>query len=182
MKIIITILFALLISFSASSQIKVYLKDGEIVEGKIGLFTAKKFKLKQTKKGKSQSFKVKETDSVVLYNKRKSEVFHSVQDMHGRPRFFKLHKRGKINVYKDEGIAVTGFGAFSTVNYPIKKANEERCMNLFKGGPYWSNFAKVASEYFEDCPELASKIKNREKGFTNKDVLKVVEYYNEKCN
>ncbi len=181
MKVILTILFTVLMSINVSSQIKVYLKNGDISEGRIGLIQLRKFKLKQTKKGKSQSFKAKEIDSIVSYSKQGLQVYHSVLNIFGKPRIFKLYKRGKINIYIIESTTVTGFGNFSSTYYSIKKPNEERCVDLYKGGPYWTNFAKIASNYFEDCPDLANKIKNREKGFTKDDLLNVVEYYNKKC-
>lgn len=170
------------------SQIKVYLKNGEVKEGNIGKFTTayvtavKSFKLKTDEKGKFRKYKAKETDSILLYQNGRIVVYHSLLGVYGKPDFYALYERGKVNIYEVNSMAVTGYGAFTSTFYPIKRRNEERIANLDKGGPYWSNFAKIASEYFLDCPELAEKIKNREKGFTNKDKLKIAQYYNKSCN
>lgn len=44
------------------------------------------------------------------------------------------------------------------------------------------SFKSQGSKYFSDCPILAEKIKNKDKGFTKKDIKKVVNYYNTQCN
>ena len=79
-------------------------------------------------------------------------------------------------------MTTTGYGAFSSTYYAFKRPKEERIANLDKGGPYWSNFAEVASEYFSDCPEILEKIKTREEGFTKVDQLQIVQVYNRTCN
>jgi len=170
------------------SQIKVYLKNGEVKEGNIGKFTTayvtavKSFKLKQGEKGKFQKFKAKNTDSIVCYQDGELITYHSLLGVYGKPNFYLLHERGKINIYKINSMTTTGYGAFSSTHYPIKRKHEERIANIHKGGPYWSNFAEVASEYFSDCPELVEKIKNREEGFTKDNQLEVAQFYNRSCN
>ncbi|PWI29939.1 hypothetical protein DI383_09305 [Flavobacteriaceae bacterium LYZ1037] len=44
------------------------------------------------------------------------------------------------------------------------------------------SFKTQGSEYFSDCSELKIKIKEGEKGFSKKDIKKVVDYYNTKCH
>ena len=173
---------------SAHSQIKVYLKNGEVHEGRIGKFATaygtavKSFKLKNHKKDKFKKFKAKITDSVVCYIDGKIVVYHSLRGIYGKRDFYELYERGKVNIYEVNTMTVTGYGAYTGTYYQFKRKHEERIANLDKGGPYWSNFAKVASEYFADCPELVAKIQNREENFTHKDQVNVVRYYNKQCN
>lgn len=182
MKTAITILLTLFISFHCNSQIKVYLKNGEVKEGKIGLFKNRVFKLKQSKKGDTEKFKAEDTDSVLFKtNKHKTEVYHSIEYDDGKFEFYKLHSRGKLNAYIIEGRTSTGYGNFSTISYPIHKPNTVGLIQ-FNGGLYNVNWAEKASEYFSDCPSLAEKIKNRDKNFRKNDILNIVKYYNEKCN
>lgn len=44
------------------------------------------------------------------------------------------------------------------------------------------SFKTQGSAYFSDCTDLASKVKEGEKGFSKEDIKKVVDYYNTECN
>lgn len=101
-------------------------------------------------------------------------------------------ERGPVTLY---GTMVKSYmGTFNTAaglaNYAkttdmslfCKRANEEGAsMMVFEvsgsiqiGNP----FPKMASNYFVDAPDIAEKIKNKEKGYTAKDLLGIVQEYN----
>ncbi len=71
-------------------------------------------------------------------------------------------------------------GSKSSNNYYVSKSNTEEVFNLGDGTPFTKNFKKAASNYFKDCPTLFHLIKNNE--YKIKDIVKIVEFYNENCN
>ncbi|MEM7085912.1 MAG: hypothetical protein AAF489_07005 [Bacteroidota bacterium] len=164
---------ALLVSFSAQSQIRVYLKNGEVKEGSIGLFKQKAFKLKQTKKGKAEKFKAKNTDSIVLINQNKREVYHSIDS-----GFYRLCERGAVDIYVSEGTTVSGYGSFSYTYYLLKRPADSEFMDFSNN---WKWFYKIVESYFPDCPKLIEKVKNEEEGFKRKNILEIGKYYNSNC-
>lgn len=181
MKTTITTLLILFISIQCNSQIQVHLKNGDIVEGNIGLFKKDIFKLKQTKKGKAEKFKAEDTDSILFINKRKTEVYHSIEHKRKKFLYHKLELTGKLILYVDKGMTTSGYGSYETVNYTIIDAESNEIVS-FNGGLYNSNWTKNAVEYFSVCPTLSKKIESRDENFKRKDLLNIVKYFNEKCN
>lgn len=61
------------------------------------------------------------------------------------------------------------------------KANEDQLFWLStpEGGVFSRNFKKAATEYFQDCPALVTKIESEE--FTRKTAAKMVQFYNNQC-
>ncbi|MEM7185299.1 MAG: hypothetical protein AAF466_01465, partial [Bacteroidota bacterium] len=134
----ILLLFAILLAGCqvGQAQIQVYLKNGEMHEGNIGKFATayvtavKSFKLKKGEKGKYKKFKAKDTDSVICYVDGQKVIYHSIRGMYGKPNFYLLYERGKVNIYEGSVTSVTGYGAFTSTFFYFKRKHEERIANL----------------------------------------------------
>ncbi|PWK19577.1 hypothetical protein [Xanthomarina spongicola] len=119
---------------------------------------------------------------------------------------FDLVKKGKVNLYKlskygnysviwvpsnNSSFATTPIpvGTRKTITiYGVKRDNETFVTILGNKDTSVSfvtiadSFKTQGSDYFSDCTELATKIKDGEKGFRKEDIKKVVDYYNTDCS
>lgn len=159
----------------ASAQIMVYQSNGEVAVGAIGKDKGKTFKLRKDKDSKAIKFKCKNLDSVVVVCNGPDRVFHA---MGKKGYLYELIERGKINIYKSESTTVTGYGAFTSTFYYLKRPEEKGFADLYN---QWKFFSKMAEEYFTDCPSLVEKIKQEEEGFGRNDLLNIGRYYNTHC-
>ena len=70
-----------------------------------------------------------------------------------------------------------------TATYYLKRRNEDFVTYLTSFGTDNTNkentFKEVVSEYFTDCQAIIEKVEKEK--FKKKDYLKIVEYYNKKC-
>ncbi|GAA3570410.1 hypothetical protein [Snuella lapsa] len=69
---------------------------------------------------------------------------------------------------------------FPRYSYYVGKGKSDEVDHLYtKGLPFAKNFKNAMKDYFQDCPELIEKVKNKE--FNNNELWKVLEFYNRKC-
>ncbi len=66
------------------------------------------------------------------------------------------------------------------LDYFVGKKNEEKLQLINSESFLYKNFRKTLSSYFHDCHVLVEKIQNKE--FKKRDILEIVEFYNENCN
>jgi len=119
-------------------------------------------------------------------------------------RVYDIVKQGKVNLYKYStyagysGLWVPSGGGGSQVYIPtggggpvtiygIKRPDESFVTILGNKDTSIAfvkvsdSFKKQGSAYFEDCSALSQKIEKKEKGFTKKDLKRIVDYYNTQC-
>jgi len=65
---------------------------------------------------------------------------------------------------------------FPAKKYYLKRKEDKYVTRLNR------NFKQKAIEFFKVCKDLVQKIKKEEKGFHKKDIVNIVEYFNEHCN
>lgn len=98
---------------------------------------------------------------------------------------------GRVSMYLSTAIGYSptpspGMGGFRGVsnsytieNYYLKRTTETEAEHLGSNQWFTKNFKDAASAYFSDCPELVEKIKNKE--YKKRDLVEIVEYYNNEC-
>jgi len=77
------------------------------------------------------------------------------------------------------------FNKYQEINFPrysyyVGKGKSDEVDHLYtKGLPFAKNFKNSMKDYFQDCPELIKKVKNKE--FNNNELWEVLEFYNKNC-
>ena len=61
----------------------------------------------------------------------------------------------------------------------LKKTEDKKMLSI--GDPKFVFFAKGMSKYLADDPELAKKVKSKEKGYKRMHLYKIIDEYNENC-
>lgn len=170
-------------SFSFSqNEITVHLKNNQTISGS-GKLKRTFVKLKTSNDSKSKKIDLKEIDKIDCKENNKITTFYFFKSNKGNyiRTYLQLIIIGKVNLYAATFMNVTGFGAYETTKYYLKRDNETIVTEL-GGGTVWENFKKESEEYFKDCPILVKKILESKKGFAKKDVKDIVNYYNSKCD
>ncbi len=178
------------------TEAKVYLKGGEVLEGRARLpmleqkyselaFTqsSKEYlRFLQGKQRKSTKFEGKDVDSVVFSLKRsqvkKSATYVPILKNKKRERYglAELLIDGKVKFVK-RTVSNTGFGNTFKESLLLREGEEAVIFNY--AGLGLNPFKKRASEYFNDCPDLVSKI--NDKKYRRKDLEALVRFYNSNC-
>ena len=65
-------------------------------------------------------------------------------------------------------------------NLYVRRGVSGEITHLGSNQLFSKNFKNAASDYFADCPELVTKIQNKE--FKKKHVRDIVKFYNLQCN
>ncbi|MBQ4822593.1 hypothetical protein [Aquimarina sp. MMG016] len=145
-------------------------------------------KFRESKKHKRVYYSFDKLDSVMVYD---TDVVYTyvrkkVKDKLERKVLRVVAKGKKVTLYKVviEGYTDTGMGPsfghhHSISGYYASKEGEKEVTHLGSSGLFSINFKKAASKYFEDCPVLVEKIKNKK--YKKRNILEIVEYYNKEC-
>lgn len=179
---------------------KIFLKDGTIKEGLITLpvVTANtislngkekvKYKTDAQSKKKKKYFE-KDIDSLVLNSNR---IYKFIAISKAKKSLCLLVKEGSVTLYSrsvamsySNGIH-TGSGTqggwvtkFHSTNYPQEyyaiRADEQIASPLVKYGPFGVTFRRYVLEYFKDCEQLTTKIKN--KIYKKENIIDIVAEY-----
>lgn len=178
---IISFILILFCSFGYSqNSISVHLKNDKTIQGS-GELKRKFVKIKISENSKYQKIDLEEIDKIDFTSKGKSTTFYFYKSNKGEflITYLQLEIKGKVNLYSKSFINNTGYGAFESTNYYLKRDKEQILTIL--GGTVWDNFKKESADYFKDCPSLVKNISESKKGFIQKDIKKIVEFYNSKC-
>ena len=173
-----------------------YFNNGKEVTGfgKIHGENGVRFK---TKDSKAQTYNFNDLKKVKIYEGDDINTYVSMK-VKGTEKY-KIVKEvvlGRVCLYKkvNEGYVPGtpmggGFGgapmmspgySYSISNYYVKKEDETEMTYLGSTSLFSKNFKKAASEYFKDCPSLVAKIQKKE--LKKKNMVEIVEYYNDNCN
>ncbi len=173
--------FFLFLTFQIFGQthMKLHLRDCTIVEGD-GKFKRNFVKIRKTKKEKPRKIYLKDIHKIIGKNKKSTFVIYSMKTIHDQYFKVQLVERGKVNIYKNTSSVSGGYGTYSFTEYYFIRDGEPYITQLVTNAPA-AKFRKKAANYFEDCPILVDKIKNREDGFKMKNVKEIAQFYNTKC-
>lgn len=204
-----TILLILLLSYQTYAQKKmvIHLKDGSQQTGYV-TFKKKEIKFQEKLKDKKTKIAYETIDSLSSYVNPRAQRAREPKtvyvwatgkenkDYHVYDRVVK----GNVNLYKYTSfggysaivVPTGGAGAYgvsiptgknASVNYGVKRDGESFVVILGDlDSLIRDHFKSQGSKYFSDCPVLSEKIKNKEKGFSKKDIKKVVAFYNSQCS
>jgi len=176
----LSLIFAFSFGFTQNS-ITVHLKNGTSLIGS-GTLKRKFVKVKTSKDAKAKKIKLEEIDSINYSKKGKSTVFYFFKnDENDLVPYLQLVADGKMNLYRYSMLVSTGYGAYESSSYYLKRDTESTVITL-GGGTVWDNFKKDSAQYFKDCPELVNNISESKKGFAKKDIERIVEFYNSECH
>lgn len=187
MKYLITALFAICLIFStndvaaqdyrANSFYEGYVvkKDGSRLEGFILYGTMEQnkglavFYTDKNNRKTKQKFKTKD----IAGYKVGSEEYISVtyRSVLKQRVFAKVESKGQIMVLS---VAEPGENGAWSYNMALKKGDEDAI-----GTARFINFAKQMSQYISDYEALATKVKNKEKGYRLLAMLDIIAQYNE---
>lgn len=186
MKHLITIFFAAFLIFSTSdiaaqdyqpnSFYEGYIvkKDGSRLEGFIRYGTMEQNKglvIFYTDKTNRKTKKKYKTKDIAGY-KVGSEEYISVtyRSVLKQRVFAKVESKGHIMVLS---VAEPGQDGVWSYNMALKKGDDDAI-----GTARFINFAKQMSKYISDYEELATKVKNKEKGYRLLAMLDIIDQYN----
>ncbi|AOW20229.1 hypothetical protein [Urechidicola croceus] len=202
MKKIVIILFLLISisSFAQKQKATLYFKDGTTKTG-LAKFTTfeEKIKFRKNRNSKKVVYDSNKIDKIIIRENDKN-IEYRYKFVEGRERAILLEPlvEGEITLYRDlkegysPGVSVGGYGGggmgmgmtmgggyYSISNYFVARGNEKKLQNMGSTALFGKNFKKAAKEYFKDCPSLVKKINDKE--FKKRDIVDVVEYYNNNC-
>ena len=185
MSKILTFIFILFFAYQVNAQYEyatLILKDGTELKGQLkrrNFASSIKFK-----KNYNSEPTVYETKELIGYNIDKTQYRFIVPNFNYTPVLTTLEKEGYYNLYKSTinytsvapaagGFGGAGMGMSGTaIIYYISGPQ-----GVFKLGKRLGN--KKLKKYFNDCPDLLTKIKKKE--IKKSQVKNIVEFYNTKC-
>ncbi|NVN18059.1 hypothetical protein GUA46_06885 [Muricauda sp. HICW] len=193
--LIITIILCTANTKAQNTKAVLIFKNGTQLEGLANLKPWDNIRFRKEKGAKREHFTFNEVDTLKLFKEEEPSIYVKVKIKDkDNPKVLELVNHGKnISCYRDVvnprgnmmmtpmpngGMMTTGFWGTITYSY-LRKAGEEEATHL--ASSYWItlNFRKNASEFFADCPPLASKIQDRE--LQRGDLEEIIDYYNTQC-
>ncbi|MDF4203280.1 hypothetical protein PXD56_09960 [Maribacter sp. SA7] len=169
---------------------EVLLKNGKTVKGEVKIpvvskdlihFNGKsKVRVKDKVNGGKSVFNEDQVELIkFIFSEREIAYFKYIPVSKKKQEIFCIVSTGPVTLYgRSVGMTSTRPGVISFHNlneFYAQRANETIATPLFTARPSKS-FKKRAIEYFNDCPTLVSKLRN--KTFNKDDIMAVVEEYN----
>ncbi|MBP7508002.1 MAG: hypothetical protein KA807_09280 [Prolixibacteraceae bacterium] len=103
----------------------------------------------------------------------------------GKVKFFKSYFDDKERIKIDEDDIWNSKIDLSFSEEELKEvwlgSKDGKKIENFNSFGYLLNFSKNMSKFLSDCPEIANKIANKEKGYEYGNLEKIIREYNEKC-
>jgi hypothetical protein len=200
MKKTMLIIGIILFSLNSNSQkktTKLYLTNGDTIQGLAKITAFGKIKFRYNKKSKKKIYLPNQLIKFDL-NEHDSKNTYAYKYIQGNQRSTKrklmiLITAGKIDLYRITTTTTSapmagsfgGMGgmvmSFTMDSYYVSRDDSDMVTKLTSRGTLFEkNFKKAASEYFKDCKSLVNKIQN--KTYKKRDIEEIVEYYNTQCN
>jgi len=187
-KLLFTLaLLITLSSFGQNQKAKLFFKNGVVLEGYAKIKKdGRKIQFRTTKKSKIATYNSKEVDSIIIRNNDKDILFqYKIIKNQKKPTLLEPIKKGKVTLYRNMtqqysfGIPIGGYGVGEKEisSYYVSKNNEQ--LTDLGHSQSLKSFSKAASIFFHDCPTLVVLI--TKKRVKRKDIVDIVEYYNENC-
>lgn len=193
--------FFLIILISVSIQIsaqktkaEITFNDGTTITG-LGKLKGEKFlKFRKSRKSKPKNYHFSKIKRVKIHEKKqvRSYVYLKIKDIK-KPKVVEELCVGEVSLYRMYSVGgapgmfgipgASGVGSsssFTAKDYFVRRSDQSEATHLGSNLLITKNFKKTTSKFFEDCPALVQKIKDRT--YKKKDLVKIVKYYNTKCS
>lgn len=187
-KIIILLVLFIGISCLAQKQrATLYFKDGSELKGYAKITSSQKIKFRKKADERPQFFEHTKIDRIIFEVDHMEYKYMNILGNSGSPRLLEIIKKGDLILYLNTTKSPTmytagggyGGGGSITFTYFVAKKGDDIATTIAYRGSITSGFKKKAIKYFSDCPILVEKIKT--KYFKQKDIIKIVEFYNNNC-
>ncbi|PCE65836.1 hypothetical protein [Sediminicola luteus] len=194
--LLIGVVFTQLNINAQNREARLYLKNGDTIQGFAKILSSEKVKFKHNLKGKKVIYDSNSLIKLELENnERKSFTTYSYKQYPQgiKAVFMEPIVLGRMCLYLQK-ISVSGGSIFTNnqsagtlgmdakILYKYYVCRDDSFM-VFEitnhGSVFNGNFVKKAKEHFNDCPTLIEKIESKE--FKRGDIGDVVRYYNETC-
>jgi len=194
--LIICVFTTLSVLQAQKTKAVIYFKNGDTIAG-LGKIKGNSVKYRKNRKEKSSKLHFSKLERVKIYytDEITSYVYLKVKNQ-DTPKVFEEVTVGNISLYRTVSQSYNpgfggGFGAmggtgfsggysYTIKNFYVKRREQDFVIHLGSNQLFTKNFKKAASEYFKDCPKLVKLIQNRE--FKKRDLIEIVEFYNQQCN
>ena len=190
--IIISLLF-FLPTIAQKQKAILFFKDGTELKGRAKISPTGKIKFRKSKGAEKQFFSSKELKSIIIREFDKDVVYkYKLIEERKTILLLEVLEEGKVTLYRTlrsgyvagatgpNGIPMGGH-SYSISNYYVSKGNKNLVVHLGARGTIFSkNFKEAASDYFKDCTTLVGKIQSKE--LKKRDIVEIVEFYNENCD
>lgn len=161
----------------------IYTKSGETYAAK--KYSAQMDNISFKSNGKKHTIVYSQLDKIVSsgksdkHNYLKKYIYYS--DTYGT--LMKELVAGKVSLFERVELIPTGGGPTgmsfqNKVSYYVKRIDETVAKNIGIN-EIFINYKKTSKDFFSDCPELVSKLENKE--FKRKELDEVVIFYNDNC-
>ncbi|MDY7394176.1 hypothetical protein UMM65_02905 [Aureibaculum sp. 2210JD6-5] len=179
-------LFVLPMTGQSNKGATLYFRNGTDIKGFAIITNKQKIKFRKELNSKNIVYTNKEIDSIrIKVNKwpgYEINTYHyKTFGKKNKPILLKPITYGKVTLYLHKSLDRHS-GVYNNKNYYVSKENMDSVTHLGRIGPlklFDKNIINEAIEYFKDCPELVKKIQARE--YKKRDIVEIVEYYNEHC-
>ncbi len=183
------------IAIAQKDAATLYFKDGKQLRGMAKLVNGDQVKFKKNKGDKPEKYHFENLEQAVINDREEPSTYIYLETKKGYFNVVRELEIGIVNLYilEQTGYSSPMFvgGANGQMNmsngnyYDIKNLYVRRGVSgeithLGSNQLFSKNFKNAASEYFADCPELITKIQNKE--FKKKHVRDIVKFYNLQCN
>lgn len=200
MKSIVILLFTIVLYTpcikAQKTKAVLIFKNGTQLEGLAKLNLWEKIKFRKERGDKRKRYTFDEVDTLKLFEdevpsiyvqvKIKDEGFHKILELVDQGKNL-IYYRDNIQGYYGSSAIPNGSmpsvpmgGSYSYTDSYVRKPGENEATYLASTSWLSGNFKKMASKYFDDCPNLVAKIQHKE--FKKRHLKEIIAYYNTKCN
>lgn len=194
--LLIIVVFAALLNVQAQrTKAELTFKDGTVKEG-LGKLVGNKIKFRANRNEKTIKYHFSLLKQAKIYYQDNISIYVYLEaENTKKPRVLEEVAIGKVSLYRTAtqgyapyagshggfgGVGFTGGHSYSIKNFYVREEHEEKVTHLGSNQLFTKNFKQAASNFFKDCPTLAQKIQN--KTLKKRDLIAIVEYYNQDCN
>lgn len=192
--IILTLFLLSLNSVAQKQKATLFFTNGTSIKGYAKIKGSDEIKFKITKNSDKKIYDYTTVSKITIRNNDDDVTyFYKTIKNKKKPILLEVLEIGEITLYRDltqgysAGMPIAGSagmtfggGSYTISSYYVERKNDNIIYHLGdKGNLFSKNFKKAAIEYFKDCTSLVKKIENKE--LKKKDVIEIVEFYNENC-
>lgn len=194
------LLFGVFILTGQNKEVEFKYKSGLIVKG-LGKISGKSdLKFRKSRKDKKEKISFDELEWAIINDKEGNSKKYVQLEIKGKNKKIIVEELriGRMNLYMNDFTSLgTGFASRSPIgssgslgfegsnNYQVKnyfiKNEDEDYIEFFVSTDLFSkNFKKQARIFFQNCQLLVEKIESKQ--FKKKDILEIIDFYNNECD